>query len=160
MKYHAADTPKGGLVGSMSLVAGTPTPACACRVASVHTPAALWLALCLSLGLATQVAAQTVDAGPAQTVAPGETVTLDGSGSTIGDFLPSFQWMQLEGPNVGAFGTTDLVTTFTAPDVTMETELVFELTLFDMMTALPLSDEVTITVIPNLNIAPDADAGD
>ncbi len=42
---------------------------------------ALLLSLGLLLGLASQVNAQTANAGPDQTVAEGATVTLDGSGS-------------------------------------------------------------------------------
>ncbi len=84
-------------------------------------------------------------AGPAQTVAQGSSVTLDGSGSRDpnGTAL-SYQWTQTGGPAVSLSSTTVATPTFTAP-ATAST-LTFKLTVGDgEFTA---SDSVTITVVP------------
>ena len=47
----------------------------------------------------------TADAGPDQTVRPGETVWLDGSGSVEGSGLPTYAWTQTGGsPTVSLSG--------------------------------------------------------
>ena len=86
-------------------------------------------------------------AGPAQTVAQGSSVTLDGSGSRDpnGTAL-SYQWTQTGGPAVSLSSTTVATPTFTAP-ATAST-LTFKLTVGDgEFTA---SDSVTITVVPRV----------
>lgn len=88
------------------------------------------------------------DAGNDQTVATGETVTLDGSGSSDpdGDTL-SYQWMQTAGADVELDDDEAAITSFTAPDT--EDTLVFELTVDDGQTGTS-TDSVTITVVETL----------
>ncbi|MFH2009669.1 MAG: M36 family metallopeptidase [bacterium] len=85
------------------------------------------------------------DAGPDQTVAPGELVTLDGSGSRnpVGGSL-TYQWTQHSGPDVTLDGSDTEAPTFTAPDVTDDTVLGFQLTVNSPEGQ--DSDEVLITV--------------
>ena len=94
----------------------------------------------------------TADAGPDQTVAPGATVTLDGSGSTDPE-LGSLDhaWSQTSGPAVTVIGTNTAQPSFTAPAVGV---LSFEVVVTDDNGATD-TDSVTITV----NSGPTADAG-
>ena len=58
----------------------------------------------------------TADAGPDQTVAEGDTVTLTGSGSDPdGDPITEYRWTQTAGPPVTLASATSATTTFTAP---------------------------------------------
>jgi len=94
------------------------------------------------------------DAGPDQTVRPGQVVTLDGSGSRDprGGSM-SFGWAQLGGPDVTVDASNAETAIFTAPDVTTSTTLTFELTVgTEHGTDV---DEVQITVDPDADI-PDA----
>jgi hypothetical protein len=99
----------------------------------------------------------TADAGPDQTVAEGETVTLDSFASSYeGDGIVTYSWTQVSGPGVelvGSFGDTP---TFTAPDVDVETTLTFRMNATDG--ELTDSDLVNVTVVPT-NDPPVADAG-
>jgi hypothetical protein len=72
----------------------------------------------------------TVNAGANQVVSAGDSVTLDGSGSSDpdGDAL-SFSWAQSTGTAVSLSGTTESIVTFTAP--ANGTTLTFELTVSD-----------------------------
>ena len=83
-------------------------------------------------------------AGPAQTVSPGATVTLDGNQSNDpdGDAL-SYSWTQTMGPSVTLSDPDSAVTTFTAPSVSSSTLLRFELTVTD---PLGLDDTATVSV--------------
>jgi len=95
------------------------------------------------------------DAGPDQTVAPGQAVGLDGSGSRDpqGGQL-TFQWTQIDGPDVVLDASDTQTATFTASDeITALTTLTFELTVHSDQGA--GSDEVTITVEPHAEL-PDA----
>ncbi|MDH5621395.1 MAG: choice-of-anchor B family protein [Gammaproteobacteria bacterium] len=71
-------------------------------------------------------------AGASQTVNPGATVTLNGSGSndSDGDSL-SYAWSQVLGPSVVLSSPDSATATFTAPSVTSDTLLRFVLTVSD-----------------------------
>lgn len=71
-------------------------------------------------------------AGASQTVSVGATVTLNGGGSndTDGDTL-TYSWSQVLGPAVVLSSPNSATTTFTAPSVTSDTLLRFELTVSD-----------------------------
>ncbi len=89
----------------------------------------------------------TADAGPDQTVSPGATVTLDGSGSSDpdGDGLVSgsYTWTQTSGPTVTLNNNSDFDPSFTAP--ASAATLVFKLVVNDgAVDSEP--DTVTITV--------------
>ncbi len=70
--------------------------------------------------------------GSGQSVAPGTTVTLDGSQSNDPDGDPlSFAWTQTDGPDVALDGADTDTATFTAPTVDSDTMLRFRLTVTD-----------------------------
>ena len=84
------------------------------------------------------------DAGPDQTVDEGNTVRLDGRESTApeGEEL-TYSWRQTRGtPTATLTGATTVRPSFTAPDVTADTRLTFELT----VTADGESDTDTVNV--------------
>ncbi len=123
-----------------------------------------------------------VDAGIAQTVVEGDSVTLtavNGSTATLTNFL----WEQIDGPLVILNDAESTQATFTAPSVREHTELVFQVTAFASLGTLsfpiipdsfdlsadlnvPATDTVTITVEPfpepNVDVGDDltADAGE
>ncbi len=68
-----------------------------------------------------------VYAGEDQTVAIGETVTLDGSRSSSTDGPLSFLWTQVSGTSVTINGVTSNMATFVAPNVSSADLLTFEL---------------------------------
>ncbi|MDE2945186.1 MAG: cadherin domain-containing protein [Gemmatimonadota bacterium] len=87
--------------------------------------------------------APTVNAGDDQTVDERTTVTLSGSGSDPdGDNL-SYTWKQLAGPTATLSTTTVASPTFTAPEVTANTDLEFALMVSDG--SLSAADTVTVT---------------
>lgn len=99
------------------------------------------------------------DAGPDQTVNEGDTVTLDGSGSSDpDDGIAAYLWEQLEGTQVSLSDETLPKPTFTAPPG--PDPLIFELTVTDRSGA-SHNDQVSIHVIvaPSENQPPIADAG-
>lgn len=90
------------------------------------------------------------DAGSPQTVAESTTVTLNGSLSSDADgSISAYSWTQLAtgSPAVNLTDPTAVMTTFTAPDVMVPTDLVFELTVTDNEGAISTVDTVTVTVI-------------
>jgi hypothetical protein len=100
----------------------------------------------------------TADAGADQTVDEGTTVTLDASGSSdpnAGD-VPSYSWTQTDGQSVTLTDDMTVSPTFTAPDVSSETTLTFEVAVTDGEAT--ATDTVNVTVQPT-NDAPVADAG-
>ena len=88
--------------------------------------------------------APVANAGPAQTVNTGSTVTLDGSGSSDADGNPlTYAWTQTAGPTVSLSGSTAAKPTFTAP--ASATSLTFSLVVTDgTVSSSPAT--VTITV--------------
>ncbi len=102
--------------------------------------------------------APTVDAGAAQTVSEGDMVTLTGTATDPDDSdVLTYAWTV--SPATPAITINDddaLSTTFTAPEVTTDTDFVFTLTVNDG--TVDVSDTVTVTV-SNVNRAPIADAG-
>ena len=95
----------------------------------------------------------------ANAVTEGDTVTLDGSGSSdpdTGDTL-SYAWSVPAGTNVRLMNPDTATPSFTAPELLATTDLVFTLTVSDG-TAASVPDTVTVTVEAD-NDAPTADAG-
>ncbi len=96
------------------------------------------------------------NAGPDQTVGSGASVTLDGGGSTGAGTL-SYSWSQTAGTAVTLSSATAARPTFTAPAVTADEVLTFQLTITDQNN-LTSTDSVNVTVldgIPTANAGPD-----
>jgi YVTN family beta-propeller protein len=89
----------------------------------------------------------TADAGADQAVDSGDIVQLDGSGSTnpSGDAL-TYQWTQIQGPDVTLSDSTAEKPTFTAPLLGDPQNLVFELVVANEQGVKSEPDRVTITV--------------
>lgn len=84
------------------------------------------------------------DAGSDQTVAGGDSVTLDGSGSRGGSRpIATYRWRQTSGPDVAITSANEAVATFRAPDVSGTKTLRFTLTVTDTG---GLADTATTTV--------------
>ncbi|HMJ79117.1 MAG TPA: PKD domain-containing protein [Iamia sp.] len=97
--------------------------------------------------------APMADAGPDQTVDQGDTVTLDGTGSSDPDSDElDHLWAQLSGPTVTLSDDTAVQPTFTAP--TGPESLTFVLTVTD-----PGGESDTNTVAISVNAPPSASAG-
>ncbi len=87
--------------------------------------------------------------GPAEPVEPGDTVVLDGTGSSdpdAGDTL-SYQWRSVEGPAVTLADPASSATTFIAPEVGEAQTLTFELRVTDPEGAEDTA-RVTVSVAP------------
>ncbi|MGA2404984.1 MAG: Ser-Thr-rich GPI-anchored membrane family protein [Syntrophobacteraceae bacterium] len=89
----------------------------------------------------------TAQAGPNQSVRPGTTVTLDGSGSMDEDSdVVLYRWAQTVGSPVALSDPTVVNPTFVAPDIEAQSEvLVFQLTVADAR-GLQNKDKVVVTV--------------
>ncbi|MCG3172124.1 MAG: hypothetical protein GMKNLPBB_00269 [Myxococcota bacterium] len=100
------------------------------------------------------------NAGPPQTIEEGLAVTLDGSLSNDpdGDRL-NFAWRQIAGTSVNLTGANATRATFTAPQVTADTVLRFELVVEDNSGSKSDPSTVDITVTDKPNRAPVANAG-
>jgi YVTN family beta-propeller protein len=92
----------------------------------------------------------TANAGSDQTVNPGDTVQLDGSGSSnpSGGTL-TYQWTQTGGPTVTLDDSTSADPIFTAPDTQVQDPIVFELVVTNEQGVRSEPDSVTITVNPS-----------
>ena len=103
-------------------------------------------------------ASPTANAGPAQSVNENTAVTLDGSASKDSDgTITQYAWKQIAGPTVTLTGATTAKPTFTAPTITVDTALTFELTVTDNSKATAKSS--VIITVKNINVAPVANAG-
>ena len=104
--------------------------------------------------------APTANAGADQDVAAGDSVTLDGSGSSdpdTGDTL-TYNWAQTSGtPTVVLTNSSTASPTFTAPSTAAGSTLVFTLTVRDGKAS--ATDTVTVRVAAAPNQAPTANAG-
>jgi hypothetical protein len=100
----------------------------------------------------------TANAGPNQTVAEGDVVFLNGSGSSDPQSEPlTFAWTQTFGTTVTLSDATVAEPTFTAPGIDDDEILAFKLVVSDGLNV-SLSDLVNITVEADNN-SPVADAG-
>lgn len=101
------------------------------------------------------------DAGPDQDVQEGATAQLLGSGLDDDGTISGFQWRQIAGPNVTLSDATAARPSFTAPQVTADTQLQFELKVRDDRGAESAADTVTVTVRdrPQANQPPVVGAG-
>jgi hypothetical protein len=98
------------------------------------------------------------NAGAAQAVVAGTTVTLDGSGSADPDgTIATWSWTQTAGPTATLSGGTTARPTFVAPAVAVETLLTFALTVTDDAGATGTA-AIPVTVRPG-NLPPVARAG-
>ena len=103
--------------------------------------------------------APAANAGADQTVNENTQVTLNGTGSSDpNDDTLTFSWIQTSGQTVTLIGDNTANSTFLAPLVTVETDLIFELTVGDGNGGLS-TDRVTITVLDTVNENPIASAG-
>ena len=103
----------------------------------------------------------TADAGSDQTVNEGDSVSLDGSGSSDPDgTIDSYSWTQTAGTAVTLSGADSATPSFTAPDVGADGDtLTFELTVTDNDGA-TATDTVNVAVNNVIvNQAPTANAG-
>jgi hypothetical protein len=104
-----------------------------------------------------QNTAPTADAGSDQTVQAGDTVTLDASGSSDSDgSIASYSWTQTGGTSVSLSDASAAQPTFTAPDVTSDETLTFDVQVTDDDGA-TATDSVSVTVEPATTGAKSAD---
>jgi PKD domain len=104
--------------------------------------------------------APVANAGTAQTVTSGSTVTLNGTASADADgTIASYAWTQVGTPAVTLSSATAAQPTFTAPTVATATTLTFSLVVTDNRGAASAAATVSITVSPVANTPPTANAG-
>ena len=110
-------------------------------------------------GAAPQNEAPTANAGAAQTVAGGSTVTLDGSGTDAEGAPLTYAWTQTGGQAVALSNSTTATPAFVAPAATsLAQTLTFQLVVHDgTQNSAPSS--TTVTVAAKANVAPAANAG-
>jgi len=106
----------------------------------------------------------TADAGPDQSVASNELVTLDGtdSASAVNGVFVDFSWVQSSGTSVSLSDATVSQPTFIAPTIALggtAQVLVFDLVVVDGLGQSSTTDSVQITVNAPNNTPPTADAG-
>jgi hypothetical protein len=89
-----------------------------------------------------------VNAGEDQQVVSGEQVSLVASASDKDGNITRYLWTQVSGDVANIVDADKDVATFEAPAVTVETELVFEVTVTDDAQA-STSDRITITALPS-----------
>jgi len=118
----------------------------------------IWIFIACS-ALAAENQPPVADAGAAQEVNEGTTVTLNGSESSApDDGIASYEWLQTSGAEVTLSNPGSVQPTF-VPDVGIEGEsFTFQLTVTDHG-GLKVSDTCTVNVLW-VNAPPEADAGD
>ncbi len=101
----------------------------------------------------------TANAGIDQIVNEGDVVNLNGNLSTDSDgAIAGYSWTQTSGTTVVLSGASTATPSFTAPEVTEDTTLMFSLVVTDNDAGSSSADSVSITV-SNDNVLPTADAG-
>ncbi len=150
----ASPSPTPGVTASPS-ASPTPTPS----LTPTPTPSATTSPSPSPSATPTPNQLPLADAGAAQSVRSGDAVTLNGSGSD-NEGSVSFFWAQLSGPSVTLSNADQAQAGFVAPQVSENTDLVFELTVRDSDNA-EASDTTTVAVSPAEadNLPPAADAG-
>ena len=102
----------------------------------------------------------TANAGPDQTAAPGAGVTLSGSGTDPNSDALTYSWSQVSGPAVSLGGASSPTVSFTAPPVSVDTNLIFRLTVNDGRGGVASDDvNVLVHVSAPVNHPPIANAG-
>ena len=103
----------------------------------------------------------TADAGPAQVVPGGSSVTLLGAGTDPEGQPLRYAWAQLSGAAVSLSEPETAQPTFTAPQATSEVQaLAFQLVVNDgAQDSAPSGVTVTVAAAPQVNLPPTADAG-
>jgi hypothetical protein len=96
--------------------------------------------------------APVADAGPAQSVDEGTLATLTGSGSDPDSDALTFAWTRLAGPMVTLADAASANPSFTAPLVSTDVPIVFELVVSDG-TAMSAVSSVMV-IVHNVNVAP------
>jgi hypothetical protein len=129
---------------------------------TVQAKTSFFVAMFFILFLQTVAASRVLadaDAGPDQTVNEGDTVYLDGSGSTPEDEIQSYLWEQVKGkPKVALTGADQPIASFIAPQVSKDTRLTFKLTV-RFASGSKDTDEMKIKILDDNNDPPTADAG-
>lgn len=94
--------------------------------------------------------APIANAGPDQTVNEGALVNLNGSGSSDPNLDPiTFLWTQTAGPVVTLSNPASVTPTFTAPQVSVNTVLTFQLIVNDgLLSSLPDTANITVADVP------------
>jgi hypothetical protein len=99
-----------------------------------------------------------VSAGDDQSVDENTNVVLSADASDPDDNISSYSWLQISGDSVTITDSEKANASFTAPEVTNEIALIFEITVTDDDGAIA-KDEVSIKILP-VNEAPLVSAGD
>jgi len=129
---------------------------------TVQAKTSFFVAMFFILFLQTVAASRVfadADAGPDQTVNEGDTVYLDGSGSTPKNEIQSYLWEQVRGkPEVALTGADQPIASFIAPQVSKDTRLTFKLTV-RFASGSKDTDETKVKILDKKNDPPTADAG-